>query len=950
MVKATEAPPSRAWLDLSGPWQVAFAPGDEGTGLRWPAGNWPEGKWEEVQVPALWSATHPDAQGVAFYRRVFNVPLEWAHRALSLRFEGVSYRADVWLNGTRLGSHEGAYTPFAFDVSHAIRVGSGNELILRVASLSRTEPVDGMVLIHSPASKQTWFYTQGGIWGAVSLEARPLLACHAALIEPDPQREMVCVELAIQNDHPGNQPLNLTLSIARADGSLAAEQASCVVALPGRMNLSYRIPLPRPILWGCETPHLYSLHVGINPDGRTPDWCSVPFGMRDFTVRDGQFLLNGEAITLRGLLLQPNYPITDMAPPTREMMVREITLAKEAGFNLLRTHIRPAPPGYLDLTDQMGMLVYAESCLAWIKDSPRLLDHGRRELQAMIERDRNHPSVVFWGIHNENRAASTLTSDALIRHVRALDPTRVLVDNSGGTMAIDQDFGWVDRATVVPSWSSERQRIQDLHIYVGAPISSPVYEWMRTLGIPDLQVDVSAHDFGAKEILDEWNHELRSYRERVFVSELGVGGLADLDAVVAGFDGHEHLPDAREMAAFRDSLYAGFRARRLDELFGDVRTLVRQTQEAQAAGLTRQVEALLANPRVSGFIITQLNDVAWEFHAGVLDHWRNPKRVYHALKRLNRPHCLILKSARQVVACGESVQVALTLVSRTSLTGSEHLVVTVRPPSGRADTVRQERAPRSTGVQELPVVELEVGAQAGTWCVAALLMDADGQVLAESSETVLVLEQPDLRQSAASVACLGSIPAALATTADTAKGEPRIRLVAQPAELGERTWVSLLDDVSDGDVAVIGPLRRDDGVALQLLRERGVDVRLHLGIGSWMGCFHWVRETGLLEGLPESPLPGEPFVDVLPWYVMSEHEGSVLAGSFRNTQTRFEPPAMLWYSDIEAVPLGRGTLLFCQYRLFDKAHTHALAGTMLRNLLRIAESYRKPRGGERGAL
>ncbi|NIV34870.1 MAG: hypothetical protein GWN58_37070, partial [Anaerolineae bacterium] len=142
--------------------------------------------------------------------------------------------------------------------------------------------------------------------------------------------------------------------------------------------------------------------------------------MREFTVRSGQFFLNGAPIFVRGVLLQPNYPITVVTPPTREMMVREITLAKEGGFNLIRAHIRPVPAGFLDLTDQMGMLVYAESCLAWIKDSPRMLDHGRRELRAMIERDRNHPSAVFWGIHNENRAASALTSEALIRFVRGL--------------------------------------------------------------------------------------------------------------------------------------------------------------------------------------------------------------------------------------------------------------------------------------------------------------------------------------------------------------------------------------------------------------------------------------------------------------------------------------------------------------------------------------------------
>jgi beta-galactosidase/beta-glucuronidase len=79
------------------------------------------------------------------------------------------------------------------------------------------------------------------------------------------------------------------------------------------------------------------------------------------------------------------------------MAEREISLVKEAGFNLLRIHIQPAPPGYLDLTDQMGILVYSETSLAWIRDSPRLMDHGRREVKALIERDRNQPFCRHMG-------------------------------------------------------------------------------------------------------------------------------------------------------------------------------------------------------------------------------------------------------------------------------------------------------------------------------------------------------------------------------------------------------------------------------------------------------------------------------------------------------------------------------------------------------------------------
>jgi hypothetical protein len=170
----------------------------------------------------------------------------------------------------------------------------------------------------------------------------------------------------------------------------------------------------------------------------------------------------------------------------------------------------------------------------------------------------------------------------------------------------------------------------------------------------------------------------------------------------------------------------------------------------------------------------------------------------------------------------------------------------------------------------------------------------------------------------------------------------RVLLAAEPASLTEREWGQLLDAVEAGRVAIVGPMTARDDVALRALNERGIPVQLHLGIGNWMGCFHWVPQSDLFSGLPAGGLAGEPYADVLPWYAMSELGGDVLAGSVRNTQTRREPPAILWYSDVEAVGFGRGTLIFCQYRVFDKADANPLAARLVQNLIAVAKGYVKP--------
>ncbi len=937
---------TRQRLDLAGQWDLAFDPAGAGLTSGWVSGAWPNSS-ETVDVPALWTVTHPDATGVGFYRKVFVVPGAWIGQVVYVHIGGASYRLDAWLNGSYIGSHEGAYTPFSFDIARAMRAGSQNELVLRVASLSKTGPVDGLLLQHCPASKQAWYYIEAGLWGEVYLEARPPLWCEAVSIEPDLQNKRVLVEVEARNGQLEPRQAALRLVVTDANGQIVAEVTSTVALLPGATHHAYRLSLDRALPWSCENPALYRLQATLSSDGVPSDSLTATFGMRDFTVRDGQFLLNGQPIYLRGVLLQPNYPLTLITPPASDMMRREISLAKEAGFNLIRTHIRPSPPGYLDLCDEMGMLVYAEACMAWIKDNPRLLEHGRREIEAMIRRDKNHPSVVFWGVYNENRPASTLTSDDLLRVTRGLDPTRVVVDNSGGSMAIDQDFGWVDRATVIPNRQTERQRIIDVHIYTGAPIPHGVYEWLRTLGTHEPPTDMASFGFSTPELLAEFNRELRTYRGQVFVSELGCGGMSDLDDTVDQFGGRD-LVDAREMRIFRDGLQQGFASRHLERVFGSVHNLVLATQDAQAAGNVRQVEAVLANRRVSGYVVTQLNDVAWEFHAGLLDLWRNPKKVYWAMQRLNRPHCLILKAATPVAACGQRVPLSLTLVNAVPLAEKSVLSTVVCDPQQIALSTQVMDAPSQAGVAEIGTMTVDTGATPGEYHVVAHLLGSGGETLAETTESICVLAPVDPSEACRDVIWLGDRPAIGAPQRQTpGQGRPASAFassgsvlgVARPASLGEHDWQDLLRAVESGSVAIVGPMQPQDQTAITALTAHGVRVKLHMGLGNWMGCYHWIPASPLFAGLPAGGIAGEPYVDVLPRYVLSEQGGDTLAGSLRNTQTRLEPPAILWYSDVETVRVGKGTLLFCQYRVFDKGSANPLAARLLCNLIDVSRSY-----------
>jgi len=490
---------------------------------------------------------------------------------------------------------------------------------------------------------------------------------------------------------------------------------------------------------------------------------------------------------------------------------------------------------------------------------------------------------------------------------------------------------------MVPNRVTERQEIQDLHLYLGGLVPEPVYAWERALGKNNPSQVLIDHGFGSsKTLLDVFDRQIESYRGKIFVSELGCGGMSDLEETVEQYQEQEHLVDAREMKTFRDSLRKGFAERGLDRFFGSLKKLVQETQELQAIGNTRHIEAVLANPRISGYVLTQLNDVAWEFHAGLLDIWRRPKLAYEAVKRLNQPHILILNIPKATTSPESKLALSLTLINRAPMASPGQISVQLFDPNGKEVAKIQLEAPRGAGINFLGEITMNPVLYSGQYQLKARLLN-DLSDCTETFRNFWVLPPLDLEGVYDSAQWIGTPPAWVPNFGGVSSGKDQRRLfmIANPGSLTRTDWETVLGEVSGGRTAVIGPLQPSDEAVLELLSSHGIKIELHFGIGNWMGCYHWIPASPLFSGLPSGGLAGEAYVNVRPRYVMSELGGEVLAGSFNNSQTRLEAPAILWYSDIERISLGKGFLVFCQYLFFDAALADPLAGRLLANVINI---------------
>lgn len=364
--------------------------------------------------------------GVGWYRRHF--VLEGAEeQAVTVLFDGVYMDCDVWINGMHLGGHPYGYTPFFFDLTAALKpAGSENVLAVRVRNLGRNS---------------RW-YSGSGIYRHVFLTVTSpvhVVQWGVSISSPEvtPERATVRVKTTVGNASGRDAKIMIRKRFLDPDGNKAGRcETSLDVPAFGSAESVRTIDILKPRLWSPESPFLYRVEFEIFSEGKALDRTSQTFGIRSirFDARDG-FVLNGKKTVLRGACLHhDNGPLGSAAIDRAEE--RRVEIMKAAGFNAIRTSHNPPSSPFLNACDRLGMLVIDEAFDMWerpknTQDYSRFFgDWWQRDLEAMVLRDRNHPSVILWSIGNEINERADSSGIAIGRRlageVRRLDPTRAV--------------------------------------------------------------------------------------------------------------------------------------------------------------------------------------------------------------------------------------------------------------------------------------------------------------------------------------------------------------------------------------------------------------------------------------------------------------------------------------------------------------------------------------------
>ena len=655
-------------MDLGGIWSAA--PSDDELRRRLADPDLDDSGWEQLNVPGHWRS-HPafaELDGPVAYRRRFRAETPAEGQRAFLTFDGVFYQSDVWLDGEYLGDTEGYFFPQTFEVTGPLAAAGEHLLAVEVAC---ARPTDLKAKRNLTGVFQHWDcidpdWNPGGIWAPVRLHQTGRVRIRSLkVLCPDANSETATLEFEAELDTPAQAEVTVSTE-ARREGltAPAARRVDTHSLAAGDNRVRWRLGIDRPDLWW---PHalggqpLYEVAVDVRlGEGEVSDRRRLLTGLRRVQVRNFLATVNGERMFLKGA----NYGPAGRAlgEVSKDDLVRDVSLAKDAGLDLLRVHAHVSRAELYEAADRAGILLWQDMPLQW--------GYGQVRRQAVTQAREavnflgHHPSIALWCGHNEPLALE-------------LTPGTALAPRTVARLVAGQ---------LLPSWN---KTALDGSIRRALERSDPSREVVAHSGIvPHPAWGTDSHFYFGWYHGDERDFPGTLARLPVvarFVSEFGAQAVPES----AGFMEPDRWPDLdwdklEKHYCLQRSIFdrrvppAGYAT------FDDWR---RATQEYQAELLRHHIETLrrLKYRPTGGFCMFMLSDAQPAVTWSVLDHQRVPKAGYHVVAAACAP--VIVTADRPAASYGAGDPIALDVHTvsdlREPLEGAVARVVLSWPGGGR---------------------------------------------------------------------------------------------------------------------------------------------------------------------------------------------------------------------------------------------------------------------------
>ncbi len=867
------------------------------------------GEGRRTRSPAVWQARFPELRntcGTGRYRRRIEIPPEWAGQRVTLVMEGSFHETTIRIDDRPVAVHGDGWTEIEVDLTTAIEGKSAFVLGVEATIPDDRGPASGR-LSQSLIGKQDWYGLHGGIWKSARLEARNPAHLRRVALRTSFDLKTCAVTVSGALSRPIEAAM-IRITLSRMGSRIARRDCDA-----RSVDFELRLEVAGAEPWAPEAPNLYEAAIELICGGAVVDAVERVVGFRSLEARDSRLILNGRPFYMFGALDQDWRLDEESGPPGADFLEQRFRNAKAMGLNALRCHVKIPDRLYFDLADRLGLMVWLDMPYAEFL-APSTREAVRDVFGKVVATHGHHPSICIWTLFNEGWGIDLDDNP---------DDRRWLIETFETAKALVPDGLLIDNSPCFPRNYHCKTDIEDFHWYNAFPHQND-------------QFAATARAFASRAAWAWSPHGDAEKRgdEPLICSEFGVWGLPHPRDLL-NEDGSEPWwfesgHDWNLGAAYPHGLETRFRDAQLAPIFGNLDRFVDAAQELQYRALKFQIEVLRWEAPISGYVITELNDVQWEAN-GLMDVWNHPRRFAERLADLQQPWLIIARVPRTAIRVGESIDVPIRLAGAGKGPEGAKLVWRFADQTGVEPLGPEPIAIRLVGCagEAIAIHDLELEAS-----------DADGRVLSRNRVEFCVV--PPLRGPAPTLHAIDAGARTIVSAIGWPNGDAsleeadivlatRLTTPVRQSLLGGRKVVL----IANSDEALIDPERdlpisdRHNFPTMELRRRAGTPWD-----GQWMGAFAWRRVDGPWAGLPNGPMLDEHWAGLLPDYVLTGFLSTAFGGLIDSGV------AVGWLHLAAAFAkrsfLGRGWMTASTFELSSKA---ALENPLAPHLLRaLAES------------
>ncbi|UAY54528.1 glycoside hydrolase family 2 protein [Arachidicoccus terrestris] len=854
--------------------------------------------------------------GISWFSTKIHIPAEYRHKHVLLKFESVRFRAEVFVNHKLVAYDLVNSTPFDVDISGAMLPGEINSIDVRI-----TDPNGNFDWRDSQNFMWGTYRTQpshgfGGITGKVWMVATDSVYIEDVFIKNKPRPTEVDVELTGKNMTTELSKGCYALQVKEyKTGKIVYRREFEAVLQAGSNTRKFTINLPNAALWDVDHPNLYVLTAIWKGNGGATDRFDRRFGFRWFEIRDNhgdqQFYLNGKRIVLRTAISWGFWAINGIAP-SDSLARKQIMDAKRLGLNMLNFHRTIGQTNVLDAADELGLLYFEEpggnqfpEKLFYPKDAleRKQADYyfavRNEKFFRMIRRDRSHPSLIIYNMHNERGALPQPIDKAQMRAGRRLDDSRIITYNScNGNIRV-----------------SEPDPKFKLHLL---PYDTTFYDYgwfdQHHAGGPGVYHDNLYRNPKNYAKYTDHKDEIMYYGEEGAIGTPARLQLIREDILKRGKNiGWESDAYLKLYDAYNSFLYNnGFLG-----AFPNVDSLTRKMGNVAYYYQGRVIENVRINNTVDAYAINGWESMKQENHSGMVDDYRNLKGDPDLIARYNRPLYIAVKLNHKVVPTGDTVTADFYIVNEKNIHGIAVLEIQAIDPDGKRRLLGKEKVLVKGGSEygQLLVSGIKIPIEhAGYSSVKAILRQRSDSVCAGSDQlyavkfdTTGVSDQIQVADTSGKIQAYFDAIGVKYRNYRSGWPEGNVLVVGAfaPRQTGNPLVTDILEWVNNGHKLVV--LSNTEVWATHLARKETIDFRGIKQMGtSWYGGNYFVKSSPLFHGLPQNCVFNWEYQCLATYNKhrigMRMFNGNTVVGAVSDHKQEV-------YSALSVVPLGRGKII-----------------------------------------